>query len=133
MVDSNIIVYFYLKGTQTSSAELVFDKDSQWCVPLLWRSEFRSAATQYIKEGTLTLENAIRSFDQAQDLLDKSEYQIQTKTVLELAVKSKLSSYDCEYVSLAKQLNIPLVTTDSDVLKAFPGIAVHPKDFIRLR
>ena len=49
----------------------------------------------------------------------------------ELAEKVFCSSYDCEFASLAKELNIPLVTTDKEIIKAFPRVAVSAKDYIR--
>ena len=32
--------------------------------------------------------------------------------------------YDCEFVALAKQTGIPLVTEDAALLRAFPDIAM---------
>jgi len=49
--------------------------------------------------------------------------------VLELAVRSRCTAYDCEFVALAKQLGVPLVTSDRQVLAAFPETAVSPDAF----
>lgn len=37
---------------------------------------------------------------------------------------SGCSAYDCEFVSLARRLHVPLVTNDRQVLKAFPALAI---------
>jgi len=38
-------------------------------------------------------------------------------------VKRPLSSYDCEFVSLAKEAGLPLITEDKKILREFPEIA----------
>jgi len=44
--------------------------------------------------------------------------------VLTLACEGKRTAYDCEYVALAVTLGARLVTCDSQMLRAFPGVAV---------
>jgi predicted nucleic acid-binding protein len=40
---------------------------------------------------------------------------------------------DCEFVALAQQLDVPLVTSDAQLLKAFPQVAVSLDAFTRER
>jgi predicted nucleic acid-binding protein len=49
---------------------------------------------------------------------------VPSSDVLELAVSSGCSTYDCEFVVLARNLAIKLVTMDRKVLDAFPDLAV---------
>ena len=42
-----------------------------------------------------------------------------------------LACNDCEYVALAEDLGVRLVTADRDVLRHFPRVAIHPRDFVR--
>jgi predicted nucleic acid-binding protein len=53
-----------------------------------------------------------------------------TNRVLRLAMESRCSAYDCEFVALAQDLGIPLVTVDRRLLNAFPSIAVSIHNFI---
>jgi predicted nucleic acid-binding protein len=46
-----------------------------------------------------------------------------------LAADSKCSAYDCEYVALAKHLNIKLLTGDKEILRSFPETAVELSAF----
>ena len=38
---------------------------------------------------------------------------------------------NCEYVALAEALDVPLVTEDREVLRAFPARAVSPEQFVK--
>ena len=49
--------------------------------------------------------------------------------VLQLAVDSGCSAYDCEFVALAEWLDAHLVTFDRAVLRAFPERAMAPASF----
>ena len=51
-------------------------------------------------------------------------------TCLELAKRSRCTAYDCEFVALAKRLGTGLVTSDRQVLSAFPETAVSPEAFV---
>ena len=46
VVDSNIIAYWLLPGEKMAEAESVWQKDSNWIVPPLWKSEFRNILAQ---------------------------------------------------------------------------------------
>jgi hypothetical protein len=48
---------------------------------------------------------------------------------LNLVRKSPCSAYDCEFVALAEDLEIPLLTTDRKILSAFPSVAVSVGKF----
>ena len=53
------------------------------------------------------------------------------KVVLALTGRHPVSAYDAEYVSLAMDLGVSLVTADEKILKEFEGIAISPEDFVR--
>lgn len=53
-----------------------------------------------------------------------NEFDVRSMDVLQLASSSGCSAYDCEFVALAKTLNIPLVTADKKNISEFPDTAV---------
>ena len=61
--------------------------------------------------------------------LNRYEYSVLSTHVLTLAARSGCSAYDCEFVALAQDLEVPLVTSDRQILKAFPTMAVSPSVF----
>ncbi len=119
VVDTNIISYFYLNSDYSSLAEQVFKKDPVWSAPLLWRSEFRNVLSFYIKKNIISLADAIDIFESAEELLKKNEYEINSVQVLSLAHHSG-TAYDCEFVNLAKDLGVSLITEDKKILNNFP-------------
>lgn len=130
VVDTNIISYFYLNSEYSSYAEQVFIKDPNWSAPLLWRSEFRNVLTFYMKKNIISLFEAIEIFESAEELLRENEYEINSLQVLSLSHSSGCSAYDCEFVNLAKDLGISLITEDKKMLKNFPESAVSMRNFV---
>ena len=59
-----------------------------------------------------------------------SEIPVSPWHVLELTLASNCTAYDCEFVALAKELGVKLVTLDQQILTEFPGIAVSPDKLI---
>jgi predicted nucleic acid-binding protein len=133
VADANLIAYLILPGERTEQAEAVLLEDPVWVVPLLWASELRSVVSHYMRKGDVTLAQSSAAMERAAALVDGREAPVDSRAVLELADRSGCSSYDCEYVALAASLEVSLVTSDKAVLKAFPGVAIAPEDFLGTR
>jgi len=120
VVDTNVVAYLYLPGQFTEAAELLLERDADWAVPLLWRSEFRNILAGYLRRKALTLEQAVQLQFEAERLVSAAEYEVDSRAVLDLVAESDCSAYDCEFMALAMTLDVPLVTMDAKLLKAFP-------------
>jgi len=70
-----------------------------------------------------------QAVDEAEELMSTREFSINSNQVLTLMSESACSAYDCEFVALASDFDIPLVTFDRKILSEFPAIAIHPDDF----
>jgi predicted nucleic acid-binding protein len=123
VVDTNVVAYLLLPGPRTELAEALRRQDRQWAVPPLWRSEFRNVLTQHVRRDLLDLAAAVALVHKAEGLLAAHEQPVASQQVLQLASISNCSSYDCEFVAAAQQLDVPLITEDRAILKAFPMIA----------
>jgi predicted nucleic acid-binding protein len=130
VVDTNIIIYLYLASEMSPKAEQALIKDPQWAAPLLWRSELRNVLAHFIRRKYLVLEDALQIMDEAMNLMDSQEYEVASPQVLDLVTQSTCSAYDCEYVALAQDLGVPLITADKQILGQFPNHAVSLDDFI---
>ncbi len=123
VVDTNVIAYLLLGGDKTPAARAVYQQDANWAAPLLWRSEFRGVLAIYLRQGILTLDAALAFMTEAEALMQGAEYQVDSTRVVRLLHESRCSAYDCEFVALAQHLNVPLVTSDAQILNAFPETA----------
>jgi predicted nucleic acid-binding protein len=124
VVDTNIVAYLYLESEFTARAEAQLRGDSDWAVPLLWRSEFRNILAGAIRRKSMSFDEARQILAEAEDLLAGGEHEVGSQQMLELVRDSDCSAYDCEFVALAKQLGVKLITMDSKLLKAFPKLAL---------
>ncbi|WP_337287064.1 type II toxin-antitoxin system VapC family toxin [Candidatus Methylomirabilis sp.] len=130
VVGTNVIAYLLLGGEKTPQARAVLQKDPVWVAPILWRSEFRNVLAYYIRQGTLVLTDALQLMTEAELLFQGEEYHVESGQVLSLVSCSRCSAYDCEFIALAEHLNIPLVTSDAQILAEFPDTAVSLNTFI---
>lgn len=124
VVDSNILAYLYLPCEFSAAAEALLEQDPEWAAPVLWRSEFRNILAGYLRRKALTFEQASSVQAEAEALLNGLEFEVESRTVLELVSKSDCSAYDCEFIALAERLNTQLITMDKKLLRAFPKRAV---------
>jgi predicted nucleic acid-binding protein len=128
---TNLIAYLVIPGKRTAEAEAVLVRDSEWAAPVLWRSEVRSVIQKYIARSEVSVRVALAAMEEAARVLTGREVQVGSREVLELASRSGCSTYDCEFVAVASYLDVPLVTTDRAVLKAFPRRAMTPAAFLQ--
>ena len=131
VVDTNVITYFYLSSEYADLAEQLFIKNSFWTAPILWRSEFRNVLSFYVRKEIITLAEAIQIFETAESLLLDKEYEVNSVQVLKLAQESGCSAYDCEFVNLAQDLDVPLITMDKKVLSNFKQTAITIENYIK--
>jgi predicted nucleic acid-binding protein len=89
-------------------------------VPLLWRHEFLNILATYAKAGGASLEEVQTLWNEASNLAGPGEHDVDMMEALELAVRGGISAYDAQYVALAQQLGVPLVTEDRRLREAFP-------------
>lgn len=130
VVDTNILAYLYLPGEKTKQSEQALTKEPEWVAPVLWRSEFRNILAYYTHNKILKLDDSLKIMHEAEALMSGGEYDTASAQVLSLAALSGCSAYDCEFVALALDLKVPLVTSDKKVLKAFHGTALSLEEFV---
>jgi len=129
VVDTNVIASLWVPNDMDELAYQVLEKDADWIAPLLWRSEFRNVLAIYLRADILEFPVALQAVEEAEQLMGSKEFEVNSTQVLSLVSDSSCSSYDCEFVALADDLDTKLVTFDKKITKEFPEIAIPPKQF----
>lgn len=130
VVDTNIIAHLHLTTEWSRRSCDLLQKDADWSAPLLWRSEFRNVLGGYLRKGALSLEQARQVMAEALRTMSGREFSISSNRVLDLTAASACTAYDCEFVALAQDLGVRLVTADRQILASFPETAIALDEFL---
>lgn len=130
VLDTNILAAIWIPSEKTEIARTCILSDEDWVVPSLWRSEFISVLTKYFKVKQLNKALFINLFNDVSAIVEPREINAPIDFIFECIQSSACSSYDCEFIALAKHLNAMLLTWDKKVLAEFPDVAMKPEDFI---
>lgn len=130
VVDTNVIASIWLPNNMDEWAYKVLKKDSEWIAPLLWRSEFRNVLSLYFRKNILELTSIWQILEEAEHFMNDNEFEVNSTQIMSLVTESSCSAYDCEFVALAEDFNIKLITFDKKIIKEFSDIAFSPQEFI---
>lgn len=129
VVDATVVAGFlFVADRFHAQADAVRAKDADWHCPELVFSEVRSVGMKHHQKGD-TLDATIARCNLTAATV--SVYRMHSHSVLHAAKEGAIWVYDAEYVALARQLQVKLITTDEQLLKQFPAVAVSPADFLR--
>ena len=133
VVDTNVVAYYWLPGANAENAVALRRTTDNWFVPKLWRSEFRNVLARYLRAGSIGLEQANALIRGAEAELVDFEREVDSVSVMALVAASACSAYDCEFIALARSMEIPLVTEDARLLREFPRIAIDTRTVLSER
>ena len=129
VADTHLVSYLLIEGERTSDVRRVHEKDPDWRVPTLWRSEFLNVLTSAFNAAVLNRQQAFSAWWIAVDLLSGREIEPDGDRVLNLALERQISAYDAHFVAVAEDLGVSLVTADRAIARQCPDIAVAIEDF----
>ena len=126
VVDTNLVAALMLPTVANAEVAELLRQDSDWRLPPLWRSEFRQVLLKYVRADLATPEQALALWHKVLERFELSEQPVAGHQVLALAIATGCSTYDAEFVVLARQLNCRLLTFDRKLLQLFPDLAMKP-------
>jgi predicted nucleic acid-binding protein len=130
VADTNLVAALLLPSELNGDAGRILLADPAWVLPVLWRSEWRAVLLKLLRARRLDLAGALRLVDWAEARFGPGERLPDSGEVLRLASASGCTACDCEFVALALALEAPLVTSDRELLAAFPAVARSPRDHL---
>ncbi|HEX5760801.1 MAG TPA: type II toxin-antitoxin system VapC family toxin [Thermoanaerobaculia bacterium] len=133
VADANVVAYLILKGDNNELARAVYFADPEWHLPALWRHEYLNVLVSAIRFRKTPLATAESAWEQARALFASAEHEVEPKAAMALAVRYGISAYDAQYVALAEQLDVTLVTQDGPLRSACPERAISMQAFCDAR
>lgn len=124
VVDTNVMVYLLTGIGPGEAAARLLIRNPEWTAPPLLLSELRNVMVGLLRRREILPEDAEGICRDAEAVLGDRIVAVPSGPVLDTALSSGLSACDAEFVALARQLGLPLVTGDQAVLRAAPDVAV---------
>ncbi len=129
VVSTDIVVALYLPGENTGTAEAVLKRDPAWASPMLWRTLFPHYVTEPLRLGAVTPALVVLMLEEAEKLFLSREFPSPARENMRFVFQSQCSAFIAPFLGLAQGLGVPLVTLDSEAVRAFPEIAISAADF----
>jgi predicted nucleic acid-binding protein len=130
VADTNVIVPLVVDTLNTAWADRLYEHDPEWCAPTLWRHELRNVLVQLCRSGGVDWGLAPSLIAKAERQLADADFLVDSEAVISFARRSGCAAYDAEFAVLAEGLDLPLLTWDRELLRALPGRAVTPEDYL---
>ena len=124
VVDTNVMVYLLTGVGPGKEAARLLANDPEWAAPPILLSELQNVMVGLMRRRQIGLRDAEDICRDARAVLGDRTPSVPTPPVLETAIEGRMSAYDAEFVVLARQLGIPLVTADRAILEGAPDVAV---------
>lgn len=119
VVDANIVAYWLIEGEYTSLARQLYENEPVWIVPALCRHELSNVIASYVRHGGMNADDVSRVWESLESLIEGREYEVDLCQVIRVAADNNLGAYDSQYLNLAMNLDIPLITQDKKLLESF--------------
>ena len=130
VVDTNVLAYLLL-GTEAhvDEARAALERVSIPLAPAHWEAELTNVVWMAVRTGILPPEEGPVRLSLARRLGVET---VATGTLCQGALMRSITSgiavYDTLFVELAARTGCPLLTFDKALLKAFPDIAIRPRN-----
>ncbi len=127
VVDTNVMVGL-TEGRP--DATLLFEQDPEWAAPAILMSELCNVLLGNVRRGTIDSDEAKAMSDDAATVLGDRVGSVASTEVIDTALECGLTSYDAEFVVLARKLGVPLATGDNAILQGASDVAFTVRDML---
>lgn len=130
VVDANILLYAMIDCDATLLTQELKNKDPDWRAPPLLIHEVLNVLVTHERRGMLALDQCRELLRGATAFMGAAEIAVNVELALDMAARLRITGYDAQYVALAQQLGVTLVTEDRKLREAAPGIALSLSEYL---
>jgi predicted nucleic acid-binding protein len=129
VVDASVVAFLFIEGEESATVRKLYQFDPEWVTPPILNHEMLTIlAAVGTAEGDAGAVESI--WREVRGVLGSRQQVPDPVRSLRLAVESGVSGYDAQYLALASQLHLPLVSCERGLLEAFPGKVVSPQSYL---
>jgi predicted nucleic acid-binding protein len=132
VVDTNVVAY-YLLNTEPHAEECrqFWKRIAGVTAPASWQAEILNVLWMAVRTKVISSDESLRKLRSAARLgIHAVPVRQLWRGSLIRAIQSGLSPYDILFVELAVRRKIKLATFDSQLLRAFPDVAMRPSAIV---
>ena len=130
VVDTNVMTRLVVGGDDGAASTALLEHDAEWAAPGILVSELRNVLLGFVRRAELTPEQARAMCDDARLALGGRIVNVSDSQVMDAALECGLSAYDAEFVVLARNLGVPLATSDNAILQGATDVAATPRTLV---
>jgi predicted nucleic acid-binding protein len=129
VADASVVTFLFLEGELSGIAREIFMIDSEWITPPILNHEMLNifAAVGSVEGNVQGMEELWR---EARVVLGARQQIPDPQRSLRLAIETGISGYQAQYLALAHQLRLPLLTTDLLLLDLLPKKTCRPEVYM---
>ena len=131
VVDTNVLAYLLIEGDQTAQARRLLALDPEWISEPFLLIEFSNVLATYVRLRGLTNAQAAALLVEAEACLRGGWHEMPHAEALKLAAEHAVSAYDARFLGVARQFRQRLVTEDSRLRAAAPGLTQSLAEAVR--
>jgi len=132
IVDASIIVKWFLEEPYSDEALKIRDDYIRRIIRIATPSLIEYEVLNALKYSNVYSMDELKEIGVALNKYGFDTYELKGKfkeKAIEIAMKHNITIYDSSYIALAKILKTVLYTADNELIRKFPNIAFHIKDY----
>jgi predicted nucleic acid-binding protein len=132
VADASVVTFLFLEGELSGVAQEIYRIDPNWVTPPILNHELLNilAAVGSSEGNVQVMEDLWR---EARGVLGSRQQIPDPLRSLRLAIELGISGYQAQYLALADQLRLPLLTTDRMLLDLLPQKTGRPEVYLEAR
>jgi|APCry1669189567_1035234.scaffolds.fasta_scaffold26592_1 predicted nucleic acid-binding protein len=123
VVDSSVVAFLLMEGELTPEARELYRRDPDWVTPPIINHELLNILSAIGASGNEEFDIMETLWKECRALLGARQQVPDPIKALRRSIQTGISGFEAQYLSLAEQIDRPLISEDPRILSAAPGRA----------